>query len=184
MIKIKKSTIGITIITIAWCAYFVGHNLTPFAWLVFMFYAVYLIIEISIYLYEKEQLRQRNIRIDKMILENRLNEFFRQEELYNRNRYNYHARFERDDHVEAPNDYNTMLKDRLRRNVLGGYDVLGIEYDDSDEVVITTYRKLMLKYHPDKLESLHLSEELMTRAKEKTQEYNKAYAKICKERNL
>ena len=126
--------------------------------------------------YKAKQLKIRNKRIDDMIIRNRMREQFDQADRFydnQRNKYNIDS-----------TKYVQMISERERLNKSGGYDILGIEYDDSDDVIIATYRKLMSKYHPDKLESLNLRSELINRAKEKVQEYNKAYAKICKSRGI
>lgn len=105
------------------------------------------------------------------------------------NWYNHHTRRKWDNYVEIIDDdpsvqYIQMVAERAKKNKDGGYDILGIEFDDSDADVKIAYRKLMSQYHPDKLESKHLSKEMMCASKEKTQQYNKAYDTICKRRGI
>ena len=146
-------------------------------------YFISCIISITMDMYIENTQQARKRKIDDMIAEN-LNAQNERIKYYN----NYHNRFDRDDYVEITDDpsilYNRMVQERQHKNELGGYNILGIEHDDSDEDVKKAYRKLMSSNHPDKLESKHLSAEMMRLAKEKTQQYIKAYKKICKERGM
>ncbi len=62
------------------------------------------------------------------------------------------------------------------------YTILQIEKTASDDEIKKAYRKMAIKYHPDKVEAL--GEDAKKAAKEKFQEINNAYEKIKKERNI
>ena len=62
------------------------------------------------------------------------------------------------------------------------YKILEIEPSANDEEVKKAYRKMAVKYHPDKVS--HLGEDFRKTANEKFQKVNEAYDKIKKERGL
>ncbi|MDX9946747.1 MAG: TerB family tellurite resistance protein [Bacteroidales bacterium] len=62
------------------------------------------------------------------------------------------------------------------------YKILEISPDSSDEEVKKAYRKMAMKYHPDKVS--HLGEEFRKAADEKFKKVNEAYNRIKKERNI
>jgi DnaJ like chaperone protein len=62
------------------------------------------------------------------------------------------------------------------------YKILEIERSASNEEVKKAYRKMAMKYHPDKVS--HLGDEFKKTADEKFKKVNEAYEKIKKERNL
>ncbi|MEE1097751.1 MAG: molecular chaperone DjiA [Bacteroidales bacterium] len=62
------------------------------------------------------------------------------------------------------------------------YVILQIEKTASDEEIKKAYKRMCIKYHPDKV--AHLGEEAQKAANAKFQEINNAYEKIKKERNL
>ncbi len=62
------------------------------------------------------------------------------------------------------------------------YKILEIEKRSTDEEVKKAYRRMAVKYHPDKVS--HLGEEFRKSAEEKFKKVNEAYEKIKKERNI
>jgi DnaJ like chaperone protein len=62
------------------------------------------------------------------------------------------------------------------------YKILEIDPSASDEEVKKAYRRMAMKYHPDKVS--HLGEDFRRMANEKFKKVNEAYKKIKKERNL
>jgi DnaJ like chaperone protein len=62
------------------------------------------------------------------------------------------------------------------------YKILEVEKSSSDEDIKKAYRKMAMKYHPDKVS--HLGDEYRKTAEEKFKKVNEAYEKIKKERNI
>ena len=62
------------------------------------------------------------------------------------------------------------------------YKILEVERSATDEEVKKAYRKMAVKYHPDKVS--HLGDDIRKSADEKFSRVNEAYNKIKKERNL
>ena len=62
------------------------------------------------------------------------------------------------------------------------YKILEIEPSATDEEIKKAYRRMAMKYHPDKVS--HLGEEFRKTADEKFKKVNEAYEKIKKERNM
>lgn len=62
------------------------------------------------------------------------------------------------------------------------YKILEINSSASDEELKKAYRRMAMKYHPDKVS--HLGEEFREAAKEKFQRVNQAYNNIKAERNI
>jgi DnaJ like chaperone protein len=62
------------------------------------------------------------------------------------------------------------------------YKILEIEPTATDEELKKAYRRMAMKYHPDKVS--HLGEEFRKTADEKFKKVNEAYEKIKKERHL
>jgi DnaJ like chaperone protein len=64
----------------------------------------------------------------------------------------------------------------------GDYKILEIETAATDEEVKKAYRRMAMKFHPDKVS--HLGEDFQKAAHEKFQSVNKAYENIKKERKM
>jgi DnaJ like chaperone protein len=62
------------------------------------------------------------------------------------------------------------------------YKILEIERTASNEEVKKAYRRMAMKYHPDKVS--HLGEDYKKSADEKFKKVNEAYEKVKKERNI
>lgn len=74
------------------------------------------------------------------------------------------------------------IKAMFLRSTESHYKILEIEKKATDEEVKKAYRKMAVKYHPDKV--THLGDEFQKAAKEKFQKVQEAYEKIRKERGL
>ena len=81
-------------------------------------------------------------------------------------------------HQTGQQTYNQQ--DRLA----DAYGVLGVEANTTDKDTKKAYRKLMSQHHPDKLVAKGLPEEMMTVAKEKSQEIQAAWELIRKDRGI
>ncbi|HCA83183.1 MAG TPA: molecular chaperone DjlA, partial [Flavobacteriales bacterium] len=68
------------------------------------------------------------------------------------------------------------------RDTVSAYKILEIESSASDEEVKKAYRKMAVRYHPDKVASL--GEEHQKAAQEKFQKVQEAYENIRKERGM
>ena len=90
--------------------------------------------------------------------------------------------------IEISNYLGISLKDlesikaMFFRNTESDYKILEIETTATDEEVKKAYRKMALKYHPDKV--TQLGEEFQKAAHEKFQEVQRAYENIKKERKV
>jgi len=78
-------------------------------------------------------------------------------------------------------DFNS-IKAMFVGDVDSAYKILEISKDASDDEVKKAYRKMALKYHPDKVS--HLGEDVQKSAKEKFQKLNAAYEEIKKQRGI
>ena len=78
-------------------------------------------------------------------------------------------------------DYES-IKAMFVKDTTSAYRILEISPDASDEELKKAYRRMALKYHPDKVN--HLGESLMKAANEKFQQLNAAYEAIKKERGI
>jgi len=81
----------------------------------------------------------------------------------------------------SSNDFDS-IQSMFVEDVNSAYKILEIAPTASDEEVKKAYRKMAVKYHPDKVS--HLGEEFQQKAKEKFQRVNEAYEKIKKERGM
>ena len=68
------------------------------------------------------------------------------------------------------------------RDTGSAYRVLEITQDATDDEVKAAYRKMAVKYHPDKV--AHLGPDIQNSAKEKFQQLNAAYEEIRKQRGM
>jgi DnaJ like chaperone protein len=67
-------------------------------------------------------------------------------------------------------------------NTDGDYKILEIDASASNDELKKAYRRMAMKYHPDKVS--HLGEDFQNAAKEKFQRVNQAYENIKKERKI
>lgn len=80
-----------------------------------------------------------------------------------------------------PRDFES-LKAMFVKDTESAYKILEVESNASDEEIKKAYRKMAVKYHPDKVASL--GEEHQKAAKEKFQKVQEAYEIIRKERGM
>ena len=78
-------------------------------------------------------------------------------------------------------DY-TSIKAMFIEDATSAYQVLEIESSATNEEVKKAYRKMAVKYHPDKV--AHMGEEVQQGAGEKFRKVNEAYEKIKRERGF
>lgn len=78
-------------------------------------------------------------------------------------------------------DYDS-IKAMFIKSTEGAYKILEIEPTASDDEVKKAYRKMAMKFHPDKVS--YLGEEFQSDAKEKFQKVNQAYEEIKKQRKI
>jgi DnaJ like chaperone protein len=81
----------------------------------------------------------------------------------------------------SESDYQSVLN-MFYENVESAYKVLEINSAATDEEIKKAYRKMALRFHPDKV--IHLGDEFQAAAKEKFQKVNESYEKIKKERGF
>jgi DnaJ like chaperone protein len=74
------------------------------------------------------------------------------------------------------------IKSMFVAAVDSSYKILEIEKTATDDEVKKAYRKMAVKFHPDKVS--HLGEDFQKKAKEKFQKVNEAYEQIKKERGM
>ena len=81
----------------------------------------------------------------------------------------------------ASSDY-VSIKNMFVPETDSSYKILEIEQTATDEEVKKAYRRMAMKYHPDKVS--HLGEEFRKSAEDKFKKVNEAYNRIKKERNI
>lgn len=74
------------------------------------------------------------------------------------------------------------IKAMFVKDTESAYKILEISPDTSIEEIKKAYKKMAVKYHPDKVS--HLGEDVQRQAKEKFQQLNAAYEEIKKERGF
>jgi DnaJ like chaperone protein len=81
----------------------------------------------------------------------------------------------------STNDYES-IRNMFIPATDAAYRILEVERAATEEELKKAYRKMALKYHPDKVS--HLGEEFRKTAEEKFKAVNEAWEKIKKERNM
>lgn len=76
----------------------------------------------------------------------------------------------------------TSIRNMFIPETDSSYKILEIEPSATDDEVKKAYRRMAMKYHPDKVS--HLGEDFRKTADEKFRKVNEAYERIRKERNL
>lgn len=84
-------------------------------------------------------------------------------------------------------DISILDKDSIKalyfaKSINSAYTILEIDPNVSDEEVKKAYKKMAVKYHPDKVS--HLGADIQHSATEKFKQLNEAYEKIKKERGI
>jgi len=74
------------------------------------------------------------------------------------------------------------IKNMFMPETDSSYKILEIEKPASNDEIKKAYRKMAMKYHPDKVS--HLGDDFRKSAEEKFKKVNEAYEKIKKERNI
>jgi DnaJ like chaperone protein len=74
------------------------------------------------------------------------------------------------------------IKAMFHKDTNSAYKVLEIEKSATETEIKKAYRKMAIKYHPDKVAGL--GEDIQNAAKEKFQKVQEAYDSICKERGI
>jgi len=78
--------------------------------------------------------------------------------------------------------HNTRSRQTERPTRESAYEILGVDREASDDEVKSAYRKLVSKYHPDKVS--HLGDEFAALAEEKFKAINDAYEQVKQERGM
>ncbi len=80
------------------------------------------------------------------------------------------------------NKDHDSIKAMFFDNIDSAYKILEVNKTASDEEIKKSYRKMAMKYHPDKVS--YLGEDIKKAANEKFQKVNEAYERIKKERGI
>jgi DnaJ like chaperone protein len=78
--------------------------------------------------------------------------------------------------------YNYAKVYKQQNSLEAAYSLLGVSLNDDEKTIKSAYRRMVSKYHPDKLVAKGLPPEMMTIAKEKTQQITVAYDLIMRSR--
>ncbi|MDR2928976.1 MAG: TerB family tellurite resistance protein [Cytophagaceae bacterium] len=81
----------------------------------------------------------------------------------------------------SASDYHSVFN-MFYDNIEAAYKILEIDKTASDEEIKKAYRKMAIRFHPDKVS--HLGEEFQNAAGEKFRKVNEAYEKIKKDRGM
>lgn len=76
----------------------------------------------------------------------------------------------------------TAISDSM--SLADAYSILGVSNSAPDAEIKKAYRRLMSQHHPDKLVSRGLPDEMIEKAKEKSQDISRAYERIREARGL
>ncbi len=76
----------------------------------------------------------------------------------------------------------SSIKAMFVKDTESAYNILEITQNATDEEIKKAYRKMAVKYHPDKVSNL--GEDIQNAAKEKFQQLNAAYEQVKKQRGL
>jgi DnaJ like chaperone protein len=77
---------------------------------------------------------------------------------------------------------SASIKNMFVKSINSAYTILGVKPEASNDEIKKAYRKLAVKYHPDKVS--YLGEDFKKSAQEKFQKINEAYEQIKKERGI
>ena len=95
----------------------------------------------------------------------------------NEDRYSYN-------HYESGSNQGSSSYNSSSSALSAAYEVLGISESASDEEVKRAHKKLMLKYHPDRLASSGLTQEMIRLYTEKAKDIQAAFDMIKKARGM
>lgn len=92
--------------------------------------------------------------------------------------------FEKIDDSKREKIKNKKSEARVKADDNSPYIILGVLSSDSEETIKKSYRKLVMRYHPDRLRSSGLSQEFLARATQNFFQIQRAYETICSERGF
>lgn len=85
-------------------------------------------------------------------------------------------------YLDISRDDMASIKAMFVKDTHSAYQILEIDSSVTDDEVKKAYRKMAVKYHPDKV--AHLGDELQKQAKEKFQRVQQAYEDVKKQRGM